>query len=126
MRSLRVRGVRMVGLLALLLVVSCGDSPAGGNRLSSWFDVLDGEVATRPPRDDVMQLDLSKSCRLMAGLSIAGRPLTLVGAGTAGYGEGQGVRYQCAWTGDRDDRPANARLEVIRFTNGDELRRYEA
>jgi hypothetical protein len=99
-------------------------SPAG--RLAGWFAVLDRQVRAAPPGDDVLQLDLAAPCGLVDGLSVGGRSLSYVGAGTARYGQGgQGYRYQCAFTGDEaTDRPANARLEVVGLADDAELVRY--
>lgn len=118
----------MAGVVVGLVTVlgACGE-PGGrpGDRVTEWLEVLDDEVRADPPRDDVMQLDPSASCRLVDDVSVSGDELELVGSALAQYGADQGVRYQCAWSGhEGSGRPANVRLEIVRLHGREEMRRY--
>jgi hypothetical protein len=109
----------------VLIAGSCGGNASETDQAGRWLSVLDAEVAKHPPVDDVMQLDLSAPCDLVDEFNVHSEALVLVGAGVSNYGvNGEGVRYQCAWSGGDDGQPANARLEVIRLTSDHDVEAY--
>ena len=115
--------IRIACLAATAAVLMTACSSRAADVPDDWFAL----ARRAAPGDDEMQLELDRGCELVDDFTVDGTRLALVGSGTSRYGDDQGVRYQCAWTGpDGTGHPANARLEVIALASTADVRDYRS